>query len=500
MCLNPGRRVLHGVGIGGSFLPWGEESSEAAKVSTAASSRKSLSTFSARCPVEVMPSRTGTDPSPAPLESLVRGERAEALRRQLAARYPDSSADSIEDAIQNACQSFLDEADGITAPGQVYTWLRTAALRNLNREADRHRREVAVDPSENGIEAIAADASSGPAEELIALEDDADLAMLVEKVSSSLTDRQRDVLALYGAGLKRPQIAARLGLPERDVKEQLRLIFEKSRAVLANLSGGGCKRGEPMVMRFICGVSTTEEAVKAREHLSHCGRCNSFSERLIAWREKAGAMLPAPVAEGADPGVVRRFAESASDKLSALKQHVLDSGAQVKQHATATYYRAVDPTPLAAARPGTAAAVVASCIAIGGGAATYCVHEGVDPLGAAQGLIASSPDSEPTQTSAPPEAETTGPTYTPAEATTTVEEPEPTPEPQPAPDPQPKPEPKAEPEPEPEPAPEDNFEPVTPAYQSSETESESSYEATEAAPAAEPAPTPANSGPQFGGP
>jgi hypothetical protein len=41
---------------------------------------------------------------------------------------------------------------------------------------------------------------TGPVEELIGREDDADLAVLVEKVSSSLTDRQRDVFALYGAG------------------------------------------------------------------------------------------------------------------------------------------------------------------------------------------------------------------------------------------------------------------------------------------------------------
>jgi DNA-binding CsgD family transcriptional regulator len=195
------------------------------------------------------------------------------------------------------------------------------------------------------LDRIAADAA-GPVEELIALEDDADLTLLVEKVSSSLTDGQRDVLALYGSGLKRPQIADRLGVPEREVKEQLRLIVEKGRAVLANLAGGGCRRGEPMVMRFICGVSTSEESAKARKHLSRCGRCHAFSERLIAWREKAGAMLPAPVAEGADPGVLGRIAHVTGQRLTTMKQHLLDGASQVKQQAATTYYRAVDPTPL----------------------------------------------------------------------------------------------------------------------------------------------------------
>ncbi|MGN6816993.1 MAG: hypothetical protein ACTHK3_13075, partial [Solirubrobacterales bacterium] len=269
-------------------------------------------------------------------------------------------------------------------------------------------------------------------------------------------------------------------------------IMDEARAILARLAGGGCERGEPLVIRLLCGISDPEESAQAREHLSRCGRCEVFSERLIAWRDKAGVILP-PAAEGASPGVVRRIADSAGDKLSAIKQQVLDGGAQVKQHAASTYYRAVDPTPLAAARPGTVGAVIASCIAIGGGAATYCVNAGVDPIGAAQSLIASSPDSESEQESPPPEAESTGPAYTPAEPA--AEEPEPTPEPTP----QPEPEPQPKPQPEPEPQPADSFEPVNPAYQSSESESESSYETSEA-PAPEPAPAPASSGPQFGGP
>jgi RNA polymerase sigma factor (sigma-70 family) len=466
-------------------------------VASAASSRKCLSTFSAERPVEVMAPRTRTDPYRDLLQSLVRGERGQALRRQLGAQYPDFSADFIEDAIQNACQSFLDEADGITAPGQVYAWLRTAALRNLNREADRHRREVAVDPSQSGLDKVAADAS-GPAEELIALEDDADLTMLVEKVSSSLTDRQRDVLALYANGYRRPQIADRLGVPERDVKEQLRLIMNPARAVLASLAGGGCNRGEPLVMRFICGISTPEESAKAREHLSRCGRCGQFSERLVAWREKAGAMLPAPVAEGTDPGVLGRIASSAGEKLSALKQHAASGSAQIKQQATASYYRAADPSPLTAARPGTVGAVIASCLAIGGGAASYCVQAGVDPIGAAKGLVASASEGQPEQETPPPDPVSTGPAYTPAEPPV-VEEPAPAPDPAQQPAPEPQPEPQPEPEPE-SPAPEDSFEPTSTYTSEPESGSDEASEAAAPPPAAEPAPVPAGSGPQLGGP
>jgi RNA polymerase sigma factor (sigma-70 family) len=429
----------------------------------------------------------GTD---ALLQSLVRGARGRALRVQLAARYPDCSPDAIEEAIQYACKSFLDEAEGISAPGQVYAWIRTAALRSLGREADLHHRELMVDSVKDGLEEVSAE-DPGPVEELIALEDDADLSMLVEEVSSSLSDRRRDVLALYGAGYKRPQIAERLGLTERAVKRDLLEIMDQARAILARLAGGGCDRGEPLVMRFVCGIASPDESEQAREHLSHCGRCELFSERLVAWREKAGAMLPAPVVEGASPGLLGRIAHASTERIAALKQQVLDGGAQVKQQA-ATTYRAVDPTPLAAARPGTVGAMIASCLAIGGSAATYCVQQGVDPIGAATGLIASEPESEPEpETAAPPEAESTGPEYTPAE--TPVEEapaPEPTPEPAAS---EPKQEQQSQAEP---PPPEDSFEPVSPSYTESEAEPEAAYEP----PPAEPAPVPANSSPQFGGP
>lgn len=427
------------------------------------------------------------------LQDLVRGERARALRVQLADWHPESSAEEVEDAIQTACKRFLEHAEGISEPGQVYSWIRTTAHRELNRETARHARELAVDPVEDHLEEIVVQ-EAGPDDEVISEEDDADLAKLVEEVYDTLPDRGRDVLALYGAGYKRPEIAERMGLSQRVIKRELLEIMDEARATLARLVGGGCQHGEPLVLRSVCGLATSTEEAHAREHLARCGRCEIFSERLIAWREKAGAVLPVPAAEGASPGIVERALHKSAEGLSSLRQHIVDSGAQAKQQAAAGYYRAVDPTPLTAVRPGTVGAVIASCIAIGGGAATYCVEQGVDPLGAARGLIAGAPESQPEETTPPPESESTGPTYTPVESPV-AEEPAPAPEPEP----QPAPEPQPKPEPEPEPAPEDSFEPVTPAYQSSESET---YEAPEAAPteSAEPAPAPAAEGPQFGGP
>lgn len=99
------------------------------------------STFAPSRPVEVM----GSDPSTTIatdglLDSLVSGERGGKLRTQLAGRFPECSADQLEDALQYGCKSFLAEAEDVAEPGAVYKWIRTAAFRYLNREADRHRR------------------------------------------------------------------------------------------------------------------------------------------------------------------------------------------------------------------------------------------------------------------------------------------------------------------------------------------------------------------------
>ena len=229
-----------------------------------AAARKGGSTFAPRSPVEVVSSRSSTG-SPTRnrddlLPILISGERGKALRAQLASRYPDLSADEIDEAIQYACKSFLDEAEGIDAPGQVYTWIRTAAYRSLGHEAKRHGREIAVDPGgEETIGQFVAD-DGGPAQELIELEDDADLEMLVSEVASSLSGRKRDVLALYGAGCRRRQIAERLGVGERAVKRDLLEIMDEARATLVRLVGGGCRLGEPRVIRLPQKKANPEEA------------------------------------------------------------------------------------------------------------------------------------------------------------------------------------------------------------------------------------------------
>jgi DNA-directed RNA polymerase specialized sigma24 family protein len=447
------------------------------------------------------------------------GWRGGALRAQLADRFPDRPPDDIEDAVQSACAAFLAEGQGITDPRAAYAWIRTAAHRALTHELRRRRRQVAADPGEGPIGEAAAE-GPGPAEELIGLEDEADLDVLVREVASSLSGTRRDVLALWAAGRRRSEIAVGLAVPERVVKRALEELMAEARSTLARRAGGGCEEGEAIVLRLRCGLASASEAARAKLHLDGCGRCSSFSESLEAWREKAGAILPLPAAEVASPGLLGRAAARVGDALGSARRQLLGGGAQVKGRAVAGVGSTGDPTPLAGVRPGAVAAVLAGCLAVGGGA-TYCAQQGVDPLGAAKGLIAGieepgagHPTGEP-QAKAPvtpayEPAPEEAPTYRPEEEAPPAAEPTAT-------ESQAKPEaghatPEAEPEPEPEPQVEEvtppaeqSFEPASPDYPATESEpspssSSTGSNTTESPAAAQPKAVAAGEAPQFGGP
>lgn len=467
------------------------------------------STLDTRCPVGVMgPLPTSTigvqDGCNAVLRTFGReGERGRRLRSQLKARFPGRPEDRIEDAVQSACRSFLAEAEGISEPGRIYAWIRTAAYHALLREIERMRWERVTDPVELGrADSLIEDAD--PAGELIALEDGTELEVLVREVADSLSERRRSVLALWGAGHNRPEIAKRLGVSERVVKRDLIAIMDEARGVLAREAGGGCLAGEPQVLRLVYGLASAAEAAQARLHLGDCRRCSALMERLEAWREKAGALLPLPAAEATSPGLVERVVDHGAHAIGSLKRQVLGGGAELKQQAVAaTSSRAVDPTPLAGVRPGAVAAVVAGCLAVGGGA-TYCAQHGVDPLGAATDLIGGSQESEPSPSPPPSRPTEPTPTVPPQYEAAPVEQAETPPtetsyEPQPEPEPKPQPEPEPEPEPAP-PPPESSFEPSAPVTATSEEVV--AEPATESAPVVKPKPAPAPKGdaPQFGGP
>jgi RNA polymerase sigma factor (sigma-70 family) len=479
-------------------------------------------------PVSVMAPQPAEKDNARPIGELLAsfsrgGWRGGALRAQLADRFPDRPDDDIEEAVQSACTAFLAEGDGITDPRAAYAWIRTAAHRALTHELRRRRRQVPVDPAEGPL-AEAPTEGPGPAEELISLEDESDLEVLVREVVLSLSGTRREVLNLWVAGRRRSEIASELGVPERVVKRALEQLMAEARSTLARRAGGGCEEGGTIVLRLLCGLASTSEAARARLHLDGCVRCSSLAESLEAWREKAGAILPLPAAEVASPGLLGRAAARVGDAIGSARRQILGGGAQVKGRAIAGAGTTGDPTPLAGVRPGAVAAVLAGCLAVGGGA-TYCAQQGVDPLGAAKGLIAGIEEPAEEHPEGEPKAkvpEIPADEPSPEESTTYQPEEEAPPAAEPtATESHPKPEaehatPDAEPEPEPEPEqvtppPEQSFEPASPEYPAveSSTSSSSSASSTPAstgsespsdAAKTEPAPVPKNEATQFGGP
>lgn len=270
-------------------------------------------------------------------------QRGRALRAKLANSFPDRPEEEIEDAVQSACQLFLAEAPGITEPGHAFAWLRTVAHRALIRELDTQRRAVLADPSGPVLDTEELEAQ-GPAAELIGLEEESDLRLLVEQISSNLSDSRRQVFALWAAGRKRPEIAEELGMSERAVKKALEQIMHDARETLARQTGGGCAEGQSSVMRMVYGLADAGEVARARLHLQHCGHCTEFSEALEGWKEKAAPLLAPVTAEAASPGLVGRTVGRVGEAIGSAKRHVLSGGTQVRQQATlASYGRAPDP-------------------------------------------------------------------------------------------------------------------------------------------------------------
>jgi DNA-binding CsgD family transcriptional regulator len=319
-----------------------------------------------------------------------------------------------------------------------------------------------------------------------------------------LSPRQQHVLALWADGTEAKQIAGHLGASDRAIRKDLERIRAVTRQHVIARAGHGCREGENLISRYSFRLAGPDESRDAHLHLARCGHCGVFYMRLELWREevlaKAAAMLPVPAMEQAHPGLLERALHKTADGLSSLKQHASDAGAQAKaqladaasqakQQAAAGYSRAVEYTPLASARPGAAATAIAGCLALGGGAAGYCIDKGVDPITGLVDVVQRSP-AKPAQTppeQKPPAEQPPDPPQVPA----TPPPPEPAPT-QPAPQPQPTPEPPPPATPETAPAPPPEPPPPPPEQQEFDPAAAAAAEpAPQQSPPSPPQPAPA---------
>ena len=401
-----------------------------------------------RSPVCVM----APNPSPAGvakdlLPDLIEGSRGRALRVQLAGRHPECPVEDIEEAVQAAAADFLAEGDGITDHGAAYAWLRTAAHRILGHEAVRRRREVTVDPLRDDLERPAPPRRE-PAEELVAAEDTSELTAIVQELVGSFSPRRRQAIAPWAPGRRRPQIAAELSVRERVVKREVLEIMEEGRVALARRSEGGCEQGERLVSRFACGLAS----IGGSRAGTSSPRALSALLGLRGADEGTAGKGGCPPAAGGSGGEARigRLAPRSSPRIRLVGW----TGGRRRR------------SPPAAWRWEEGA--------------TYCVQHGVEPLGAATGLIPGAPGEpkeEPSSSKSAPEAPVgpapeEAPVYEPA-AEEAGDEVAPTHELQmPSAKVEPEPEPVAAPAPEEvTPPPEQAFEPASPDYPATESTS-----------------------------
>ena len=410
------------------------------------------------CMATHAPHATGPRRTIQLLEEIAGGQRAVTLQRQVALLNRGSTREQVEEAFQEACLRATDRCHGQTM-AEVYVWLRKTTASIVKDTRERRKREVLVDHS--AIEFALPDTTAiAPDEALIKREDHKELDVLTRAILDRLCERERTIAILHSHGYQRKEIAERLGLSTRVVKRSVEEVLAAGRNQLAKFTGYGCADGHELVARYAFGLAVGREAASAQAHLATCPRCGAMYERLDVWRERVAALLPVPPVAAGHRDAVEHIVHVGADAVTGyarprtgLRRHLADVAGHARDQVTAASARAVDPTPLAGARPGTIAAAVAGCIAIGGGA-TYCVKQSVGPLvGFADRPIAarSSPTKTRTTTRhaaarlAPQRTQSIAAQITPPVATTTTRATTPT-----------KPKPKPLP-----PSPQDEFEPTS---------------------------------------
>ena len=292
----------------------------------------------------------------------------------LAARYRDLDPDSRYELYHEAWASVLKRrGDGVEIEN-LEGYLIGAADKLASKRvygADARRR-VTFDPVDGPYSAVP-DAGESPEEAVLAADEARRVRMLIDELDGA----ERALLKLrLDLGLEPAEIRERLELTDR----QYRRVAERAGKALLDQfrafdSGAWAKGKRSLLCACVFGVASERQRAKAQELIEHDPCCRAMMSELRELGGRAAAVLPLPAgplaldAAGADP------AGRVAELLVGAKQQAADLVAGAKQHAAGAYVRMADPTPLAGARPGAVGAVVAGCIAAGGGA--YCAVEGV---------------------------------------------------------------------------------------------------------------------------
>jgi RNA polymerase sigma factor (sigma-70 family) len=255
--------------------------------------------------------------------------------------------DDALDAYQHALEIYLRRLDTVDAATEG-SWMRVVVKHESM--AIRRARQGSVDRDEVDLDASL---PSGGRD----VEDHVAAGQRVERSVEALRALKPDeakALMLKAEGLSYAEIGRRFGWTytkvNRSITEGRARFMKAYRGIEA---GDACERYADALTALAEGTATGPQVFELRPHLRHCAACRAAVRQLrVSRRGRVALLVPWPL-------------------LRVL--------AHLRGHAVAAYNRVVDPTPLAAARPGAVAAAVAGCLAVGGGA-TYCVQEHVGPI------------------------------------------------------------------------------------------------------------------------
>lgn len=354
-----------------------------------------------------------------------------AVTGMLAARYRDLDPDSRYELYHEAWASVLKRrGDGVEIEN-LEGYLIGAADKLATKRvygAD-SRRRVTFDPLDGPYSAMP-DSGASPEEAVLAADEARRVRMLIDELDGA----ERALLKLrLDLGLDPSEIRERLGLTDR----QYRRVAERAgKALLEGFrafdSGAWARSKRSLLCACVFGVASERQRANAQQLLEHDPCCRAMMSELRELGGRAAAVLPVPGGPVALDAAGVEPAGRVAELLVSAKEQAADLLAGAKQLAAGAYVRMADPTPLAGARPGAVGAVVAGCIAAGGGA--YSAVEGVPgPIRPALGIGEAAPKAEQ-QPAAEPKAEPAP--APPVVAPTPQQAPAPTPTPVPAPEPQ----------------------------------------------------------------
>ena len=199
----------------------------------------------------------------------------------------------------------------------------------------------------------------------------------VREIVRELTERQQQIVKLRFFLDRSPgEIQSLLGLTERayrrDLERAMALISKRYELVR---SGRFCESRASLIRAYVAKIAGPNRAREARAHIGECPSCRHYALQLRLATGQMAALLPMPAVALAR-GPLGHFVEM----MSGGRDAVADLASSVKQHGAALATRVDPSSPLAVAgaRPGTVAATLGACVALGGGT-TYCAVKGFPP-------------------------------------------------------------------------------------------------------------------------